>query len=157
MEPSGTIIGLGIAVVLIVIALYFGRRQFQLLKTLRSPELLSPIRVSHLRSQAHCRLFSSLLLIVLAGMMVGLLFFEYDTDKLKADNPNADGKQAMQFLSYYLITMLMVLMVLLVLAVLDFWATTRFGFLQQRQLVKQHLQSLQADLDEQRHRQSGSE
>lgn len=157
MEPLGTNIGLGIAVSLIVIAVYFGRRQFQLLKSLHSAELLSPVRVTHLRSQAHRRLFSSLLLIVLAGMLIGLLFFEYDPDRLKADNPNADGKQAMRFLSYYLITMLMVLMVLLVQAVLDFWATTRFGLIQQKQLAKQHLQGLKADLLEQRDRQSGSQ
>ena len=90
-------------------------------------------------------------------MLIGLLFFEYDPDRLKADNPNADGKQAMRFLSYYLITMLMVLMVLLVQAVLDFWATTRFGLIQQKQLAKQHLQGLKADLLEQRDRQSGSQ
>lgn len=157
MEPSGTIIGLGIAIVLVAIALFFGRRQFQLLNTLRSPELLSPERVAHLRSQAHRRLFSSALLMVLAGLMVGSLFLEYDPERLKAENADAGGKQAMQFLSYYLITMLLVLMVLLVLAVLDFWATARFGLLQQRRLAQQHIQGLQADLFEQRGRQSGTE
>ncbi len=157
MDPFATTIGFCIAGLLVAIASYFGWRQIHLLRTLPSPELLTPQRMSYLRSQAHRRLFGSALLLILAGLMIGLMFLEFDPEKLKAEHGDANGKQAMQFLSYYLITMLLVLMVLLALAVLDFWATARFSLVQQKQLARQHLAGLEADLLERRDRQTGLE
>ena len=92
-----------------------------------------------------------MLLLLLAAMMVGSLFLDL-TPGAHADEQEA--KQSVRFLSFYLMSMLLVLLVILVVAVVDFWATAKHGFQQQKQLLQEHREALEAELMEHRIRRS---
>jgi MFS superfamily sulfate permease-like transporter len=113
----------------------------------------------YLTKQCWRRLFSAIVLVVLAAMLVGSVFLNYNPLEMSPEQvPQVDreaAKPAVQFLSFYFITMLLLLMLLLTLAVVDFWATARFGMRQQKQLFQEHQEMLAAELEEYRHRQSG--
>jgi hypothetical protein len=93
-------------------------------------------------------------------MMLGSVFLDYDPNAgIPPGDPAIDkeaAKQAVRFLSYYLMTMLLILMAVLVLAVLDFWAIARFSVYQQKQLIHEHQKTLAADLLAHQHRKTES-
>jgi hypothetical protein len=147
---------LTLAAVLVGLAVYFGRRQFQTLRLLAAPDAITVDDRRYLRTQAYRRLFCSALMLVFAAFLVGGLFLwiEYrDIDKqiqlMKAEDPSAsltqDQNDFVRLFTTYWIAALLVLMVLVALAGLDFWATARYGLNQvrrlqadQRALLQQH-------------------
>jgi hypothetical protein len=150
LTPWEIAIGLVIAAILVAVAVYFVRRQRHLLQHLRMSTELAKDHRRYLLKQSWRRMFGSLLLVVLAVMLVGSLFLDYEPPLPEA-NPEA-AKEALPFLVVYVIVMLLVVMLLLVVAVFDFWATARFGVEQRKQLVQEHQELLAAELAQYRHR-----
>jgi hypothetical protein len=151
VEPLGITIGIMIAGVLIASAAFFAWRQTVILRTLGADVEVPPDQRQrrYLLKQCSRRLFGSLLLFVLAGMMIGALFLDFDPDP-QVDR--AAAKQTVQFLSFYVMAMLLVLLVILILAIVDFWAIARFSLQQRKQLLLEQQQMLEADLWEHQHR-----
>ncbi len=147
MDPLATTIGISIAGVLIALALYFGWRQCLTWHTVRADARMPGDQRRFLLKQFQRRLFGSILLLLLAGLMIGALFLDFDP---QGDRETA--KKTVRFLGAYVIAMLLVVLVMLVLAIVDFWATARFSFQQQKQLIQEHHEMLEADLWELQHR-----
>ena len=88
---------------------------------------------------------------LLAAMLIGSVFLDYDPLRMSPDDvPQVDretAKQAVRFLSFYMMTMLLLLMVILTLAVFDFWATARNSIRLQKQLLHEHQEMLEAELE----------
>jgi hypothetical protein len=160
VDPLGTTLGILIAAVLFLIAGYFIHRQHLTLQALRSDAPMSPVLRRYLTMQSWRRMFGAVLLFILGAMMLGSVFLDYDPNAVAQPGDAAvdkeAAKQAVRFLSFYLMTMLLILMVILSLAVLDFWAIARFSVHQQKQLSQEHHAMLEADLLEYKHRQSES-
>lgn len=150
MTPLGIAVGLGIAAVLLAVAAYFAQRQQHILQHLRFSTTLTKDHRRYLLKQSWRRLFGSLLLVVLAVMLVGSLFLDYEPTPPEVDLEAA--KQSIRFLSAYVMAMLLVVLLILVVAVFDFWATARFGVEQRKQLVQEHQELLEAELAQHRHR-----
>ena len=151
--PLGMTVGVLIAVALIAVAAYFAWRQRVTLQILRFDLRLTRDHRNYLLHQVWRRLFGSLLLFLLAVMLVGSLFLDYEPQDVLQVEPEA-AKQAVRFLSGYVMAMLLLLMVMLTVAVFDFWATARFGVQQRKQLVLEHQELLEAELTALRHRRS---
>jgi len=160
VDLLGTTLGIVIAVLLFIIAGYFIHRQRLTLQSLHTDPHMPSEQRRYLHKQSWRRIFGALMLAILGAMMFGSVFLDYDPNagaqpgELAIDKEAA--KQAVRFLSFYLMTMLLVLMVILALAVLDFWAIARYSVYQQRQLVHEHQAMLAADLLAHKHRQSES-
>lgn len=152
----GTTLGILIATLLIVIAAHFTWRQLRTFAAVRSDSQLPDDQKRFLYRQGQRRLFGSALLFILAGLMAGLLFLDFDPWQRSPDNiPQVDretAKQSVRFLGVYVMSMLLLLMVILVLAILDFWATARFSVRQQKRLIEEHQKSLESDLAQLRQR-----
>ena len=149
MEPIGIIVGATMAAVLVVIAGYFAWRQQATMRTLQFDDKVKADHRRYLIKQCHRRVFGSVLLLILAGLMIGSLFLDLGAE---AHVDREAAKQSLRFISVYIMSMLLVLLLILVLAVVDFWATARFGFEQQKQLAQEHRDMLEAELMEHRNR-----
>jgi uncharacterized membrane protein YedE/YeeE len=156
VDPLGTTLGILIAVVLVLVAGYFIHRQRLTLQSLRADTNMPTEQRRYLYKQSWRRMFGAVLLILLGAMMLGSVFLDYEPQPGEGGVDKEAAKQAVRFLSFYLMTMLLVLMVILSLAVLDFWAIARFSVYQQKQLIQEHHAMLEADLLEYKHRQSES-
>lgn len=146
MDPLGITLGLIIAIAMIAVAAYFAWRQRIVMQSLGFDDRISSDHRRYLIKQSWRRLFGSIVLLVLAGMLIGSLFLNYDPKQMSRDE--------LRFVTIYLMTMLLLVLVILSLAVFDFWATARHSVQQQKQLFREHQEQLQAELDAHRHRQS---
>jgi hypothetical protein len=146
------------AALLVGLAGYFAWRQRLVLRTLRGDLRMPSDQRRYLLKQSGRRLFGSLLMLLLAGMLVGSLFLDYSaTLSTGPDRPAEEieaAKQAARFLGLYWMVLLLVLLVIMALAVIDLWATARFGVQQQKRLVQEHQLALEADLARLRQRRS---
>jgi hypothetical protein len=150
VTPEGIAVGLFIAAVLMAVAVYYAGRQQATLEQLRFNTALAKDERRYLLKRSWRRLFGSLLLVVLALMLVGALFLNYDPPPNDADREAY--KQSIRYVFAYVLTMLLVVMAILVVAIFDFWATARFGVEQRKQLVQEHQERLTAELAEYRQR-----
>lgn len=162
MDPLELTLGIGLAGLLFGVAGYFTYRQQQTLQQLRHDTELTLDDRRYLHRQVVRRLFNSVLLVVLAGFLVGWFFLEPDMAELKPVDAAAElpesAKEALRFFAYYWITALLVFLVVLVLAVYDLLATARFGARQRRQLEEDRRATLKAEverLQRDRHRLNG--
>ena len=149
MSPIGILVGIALAAILVAIAAYFAWRQHLVWRAVRFDTNADSEHRRYLIRQCQRRYFGSFLLFVLACMLVGSLFLDFNAE------PGADrelAKQALRYLSLYVMAMMLPLLGILVIAILDFWATARFSLQQQRQLLQEHQRELAADLMEQRQR-----
>ncbi len=145
----GIAIGGIIVVVLIAIALFFAWRQSGVMRALNYDTRLQPDQRLYFLKQCYRRIFGSVLLLVLAGMMIGTLFLDIQPAN-QMDQQAA--KRTLGYLSFYTSGMLLVLLAILVLAIVDFWATTRYSLQQQKRLFQEHHDMLAAELLEHQHR-----
>ena len=151
MTPDGIAVGFLIAGALIAVAAYFGWRQRLTLQLVRGDTQLPRDQRRYLYKQCWRRLFGSSLLLIVAVMLIGALFLDYET---AADADHEDARQAARFLVAYVVVMLFIILVILVVAVFDFWAIARFGVEQRKQLVQEHQAMLERELAQHRHRRS---
>lgn len=156
MDANESVIGALLAIVLFAVAVFFAWRQRTMLQKLRAEVDLPAEHRQALMKQCQRRMFGSILLFILASMMFGTLFLDFDpVRKPLADLPVEEqeaAKQSVRFLGVYVMSMLLLLLVVVALAVIDFWATARYGMLQQKRLLQEHQEMLAAELAEYRHR-----
>ena len=151
MDPLGIALGIVIAVVLVALSVYFAWRQRLMLQSLRFHVEMPTDQRRYLTQQCWRRYFGSFLLFILAIMMVGSLFLDFRPERGPDGEPD---RGSVQFLTMYVMAMMLVLMVILIVAIIDFWATARYSFQQQKQLLQEHQRTLAADLMERKHRQA---
>ena len=80
---------LGFTLVLVAVLLglagYFGWQQVRTLRGLKAPERVDADNRFYLRSQAYRRLFCSLLMVAIAGLLVGWLFLDAQDRELQGE------------------------------------------------------------------------
>jgi hypothetical protein len=160
VEPLEITVALLIAALLCAVAVFFIVRQSQTLRIVRADADMPAEQRAYLWRQFQRRLVGSILLILLAGLLVGSLFLDYEPlrkpiEQVPLEQQEA-AKQAARIISIYWMTFLMVLLVLLAVAVFDFWDTARFGVQQHKLLFQQHQEMLEAELAEHKYRQNNS-
>jgi heme A synthase len=158
---------LTLATILVALAVYFGRRQFQTLRALKSPAVGDADERRYLRKRAYRRLFCSALMLLFAGLLVGWIFLgiqaheiDQQLEHAKANHPEAqltqEQEQFMRLFSTYWIVALLVLLVLMALASMDFWATARYGLSEHRRLQAHQRAVIERDLAQHRRQRNGS-
>lgn len=128
-----------LAAILAGLAVFYSWRQGRLLRRLRDHPDLPEEETRYLRGQAWRRLVSCVLLLVLAGQMVGaLVFLEIPAQRL-ADERAAlpagqerppltqEQRSFVNLYGAYWIVFLLILLAVVVVAALDFFATRRHG------------------------------
>jgi uncharacterized protein HemX len=149
-----------IAAVLVAVAAFFIARQQQTLRTLRADAAMPAEQRTYLLRQSQRRVFGSILLFLLAGMLVGSLFLDYEPLRKPIEQipvwQQEAAKQAFRVFSIYWMVFLMLLLAVMALAVFDFWATARYSVQQQKLLFQQHQEMLEAELTEHKYRQNDS-
>ena len=128
-----------IVVLLLGLAGYFAWRQWQTLRRLRGGTDLSPEERSFQRAQAWRRLISSVVMVALAGLLVGSYWVGQERQAVLMGRPNAgavrgEGQrldpERQQFLTQYStfwIVFGVLLLALVILAFLDMWSIQRFA------------------------------
>jgi hypothetical protein len=160
VNPLEMTVAMLIAAMLVAVAAFFIVRQQQTLRTVRADAGMDAEQRRYLLRQSQRRLFGSFLLFLLAGMLVGSLFLDYEPlhkpiEQVQPELQEA-AKQAFRVLSLYWMAFLMLLLAVMALAVFDFWATARFSVQQQKLLFQQHQEMLEAELTEHKYRQNDS-
>jgi hypothetical protein len=157
-----------LVVALLALAGLVGAQQRKLLRRLREPGGVPAEDREHLHRQARRRLVSAVLMVVLAGFLIGH-FFLHPTYKEVAErlegraqqadpDPVADeDKRFARLFAAYWAAAMFVLLGILFLAVIDFWATARHGLRSHRRLQADHRAQLQAEVERYRQRRANGE
>ena len=145
---------IGLAAVLAAIAIVSLRYQFRNLGRLRRETLPSDDR-RYLRGQCQRRTLNSVLLLALAGMMVGS-YWSGGMQELsriatvKQQDPPAEitpeDRETIRMWAAYWIVFLFLLFVVVAVAIADYSATTLYGRQQLRRLQGEHRERLERDL-----------
>jgi hypothetical protein len=144
VNPAELTFSLVLAVVLLLLAGYFGWKQVQTLRGLRRSSAESAEDRRYLRRQAIRRLVCCGLMLVLAGMLGGNLIIEPTFQEMIRQPPPAgqavseEQKDFARFFTVYWAAFMFVLFALIALAGFDFWAIARFGLRHRRQLQADH-------------------
>ena len=162
MDPVELTYALGLAVLLIAIAVFFALRQRQTLAILRHDTEMATDDRRFLHRQVVRRLMSSALLFLLGPLLLGGFLLEANLKELHPPEPLAEmpesAKESFRLLTGYWIATLLVFLTIMVLAVFDLVATARYGARKRRQLVEDRRAALEADVDRlqrDRHRLNG--
>src|SRR5262245_17270522 len=126
-----------LALCLLGLAAYFIVQQFGTFKKLGIDQAMSAEDRAYFRAQARRRVVCSILLIVLAGFLIGGIFvYSSFPEKAAGEEQKMTDEQRGEMWAgvLYVTAMLLVLLVVLALAAVDFLATARFGLRHQRQL-----------------------
>jgi uncharacterized membrane protein len=145
VTPTQIVLGVAIIVVLVSLSGYYAWRQWQTLRSLRSAAEMAPGEYTYLRNQAWRRLAGSALMLLFAGLFVGVFFFEPRATQLleigeaaRARNEQAklDPAQSEFFHFYvgYVIVLLLMLLALIGLAGYELFAIRRFGLQNYRRI-----------------------
>ncbi len=150
-------VGVGLAVLLVAIALYYGWRQLQSMRALSRDVNVSFNERMYLVRQATRRVSISVLMLVIAGFLVAWFFLDHSgmppEDFAQGDRPmTASEKDAVRFVGLYWISTLLVVFVIIVLAIFDLWATARFGYERRKRLEEARQAALAAELAQLRQR-----
>lgn len=148
-------VGISLAAILVFVAVFFGWRQRLTLAQLRLDQQMSREDRLYYVKQVRRRLLCSLLLIVLAGLLIGWVWVDRDDAALRPAEGAAlteETKDALRFFTWYWIIALSVLMAILFLASFDFLATARFGLRRMRQLEHDRRAALEMEVAKLRRR-----
>jgi len=166
MSPNELGSILVLAVLLLGLAVYFGRQQLRVLRGLGSPDALGADDRRYVLKQAYRRLFCTALLVVFAGLLIGWLFLEPGQRQVREEvraaqavDPNVrlteEQKDSVRIVVAYWIGALLVLLVLLICAAMDFWSTARYGLSQHRKLLAAQREMLQQHTAQRRQERNG--
>ena len=150
-------VGVGLAALLVVLAVYYGWRQAQSLRAMSRDASMAFDERMYLVRQATRRICTSVLMLVIAGFLVVWFFLDHSAMPpdlaAQGDRPmTAAEKDAVRFVGLYWISALLVLFVIVVLAVFDLWATARFGYERRKRLEEAKRAALAAELAQIRQR-----
>jgi hypothetical protein len=151
---------------LLAVGGYYAWRQLQCLRGLRTDETLTPEDRQYLHRQAWRRLVCSGLMVALAAMLSGSLFFEAQADEFaqkraaaRAENPDAEldpaERQFGKLYGYYWITALLLLLGMVSLALYDFLAIRRFGQQQYRKIQEDRRAMIESQVARLRQQRNG--
>jgi hypothetical protein len=163
VTSTEVVVGLVLAVFLLAMGLFVGLRQVAALRRLGRESL--PWEEYHYeRRKAWRRLSSSVLLLLMAGLLGGLQFYAAKANQLANDRAQVAEKdrtpptpQQKGFLRVYIgayIAFLILLLAVLTLAALDLWATRSYGLRQYRKLSEDRRAMIQRQVN--RMRQEGN-
>lgn len=153
MSANEIVPTLGLALVILGLAGFFLFRQIIGFKAWRVDPALTEDDRRYLFSQGRRRIVCSLLMIVLAGFLVGWVFIApnmMEAVPAAGADPNREaGKlpEGMRGLIYYWIIALVVLFVILALAALDLFATARYGLRNQKHLVDERRSLIEGEIE----------
>lgn len=151
-----------LATLLVGVAVYFIRQQASTLRRLKSGAPATRDDKIYLRKQVNRRLVCSILMILLAGMLLGSLFLDdwlrgppldqEQIDRLEVGQLDKEKREIAGAKVVYWVAVLFLLFVMLFLAILDLMATARFGLRQHRQLESERKAMLQDEVARWRNR-----
>jgi hypothetical protein len=143
----------GIVLMLVSLAIYFARHQWQTLRSLRDRDNVdqSPEDRAYYLAQAWRRLIGCAFMLAFAGMLAGWYVFglNQQAETLRQqghqaalqDEPtgefNDDQRQVFRLVTGYWIVAILLLMAMIALACTDLWAIRRYGM--------RHLRRIQSD------------
>ena len=146
MHWTQIVFGILLVVLLLVLAGYYAWRQVQTLRALREPQDSAGDEQRYLRRRAWRRLVGSLLMVVLAVLLGGMmLFLEERANELaefskaareRGEEPqlDADQRQFRLLYGYWIIALLCSMLAMLAMAFFDALATRRYGLGQLRRI-----------------------
>jgi uncharacterized membrane protein YgcG len=160
------VVGLLLAVCLVVFGVGTAARQRRTIERLREEKYLPSDDRAYLRGQVRRRLATSVLLVILGGMIGGAFLSgmedratEIGEQRQKGANPADDPgrpadprqpteeeRQFVRFWGGYWIAISILVFVVVCLAIVDFWATRRYWMAQYRLMKEDHQAKLQRDL-----------
>jgi hypothetical protein len=139
-----------IVVVLVCLALYFGRQQQQSLRWLREQTELPPEDQRYYRRQAWLRLINSGLMLLLATLVGAYYLGGFDArvvalgnliaDGIKRNEPvplDAEQIQLRRIFAGFCLAVLLILMTMVFLVAADIWAIRKYG--------RRHMSKINAD------------
>jgi heme A synthase len=161
MNLSSLFFGIVMVLVLLGVAGYFGWQQIRNSQTLRHDSAMLPQERNFLRRQIRRRLICSVLMVVLAGLLVGWFVIASRLPEHLPSHPDekASDNPWVVMIVYYLTFALLVLFAILILAGIDLIATARFGLRSQRLLESERRAVLEAEaarFRKKRHEQNGA-
>ena len=138
MTATQIVFGVCLILVLLLFAAYSGWKQWQVLRTSNADSTLSPEDHAFFRKQAGRRLILAVLMVALAGVLIGSFFLEdraqaLATKKQEERDRGEEGKltpEERQFGEFYAtvwIVVLLLVLVLITLAGVDYLAIRRYG------------------------------
>jgi ABC-type Fe3+ transport system permease subunit len=157
VKNSEAIVAGAIVIILLLMAIYFGWRQWQTLGALRHGSQAPREERRYVHKQAWRRLVCSALMIVLAGLFLGYFEIGGSVGRLvdigeanrerNQQRPLTDEEKAqVSNLTYLTIAMLSVVLAIFALAVADFVAIQRYGQRQYRQIQADRQAMLEREL-----------
>jgi ABC-type Fe3+ transport system permease subunit len=165
VNASEVVIGSLLALLLLGLALYFGARQLASLRRLRREDGLPEEERRYERRKAWRRLVSCGLMLVMAGLLIGLQFYAARAQELADKRVRLDQEEPPPWTAqekYFvrasvgsLIALLVVLLVLLALAGVDLWATRRYGQREYRKLSEDRRAMIQRQANRLRQERNG--
>jgi hypothetical protein len=158
-------VGLSLALVLIVLGVGTGHRQYRTAQRLREERFIPSDEHRYLRRQVVRRALVAIVLVIIGGMIGGSYLSGMDAranaiaDRKKlvipADDPGRPAdpnpadeadRQFVRLFGVYWIGVLVLVFIVACLAVLDFWATRRYWMAQYRRIKEDHETKLRRDL-----------
>lgn len=149
MDYAELVLGIALALVFAGIAVYYGMRQRQTLRQVRSEPDLPPEDRRYLHQQAVRRLACSVLMLILSGVIIGGLFLQPNFDEIRPLEPDGkltpEARETLGFFTFYWIFALLLFLGVMALAVLDIMATARYARRQHKQIELHHREALEAE------------
>jgi hypothetical protein len=147
MNPSEYIFGIALILILLGSAGYFAWRQKRTLKSLADPNMLTPEDRLYVHKQVRRRMLCSVLMVALAGMLIGWFFIGGELTRQAPPPQPVDGKAkpdvSVHLITLYVIVALFILFGIILLAITDLMATARFGLRHQRRLENERREMLE--------------
>ena len=146
MNPSEYIFGVTLVLILLGSAGYFAWRQKRTLRSLADPNMLTPEDRLYVHKQVRRRMLCSVLMVALAGMLIGWFFIGRELNQPAPPQPvegEAKPDVSVHLITLYVIVALLILFGIVILAITDLMATARFGLRHQRRLENERREMLE--------------
>jgi hypothetical protein len=159
MTAGGPVfVGLLFALVLLLLGVGAGSRQFDTLRRVREEPYMPDVDKLYFRGQAHRRLIASTLLFVI-GLMIAAYYLSGMDARMDeigerrnaegekpAEPPSEEDRAFTRFVGWYVIVMVLLLGVVFLVAIIDFWATRVYWMARYREMQADHQAKLRRDL-----------
>jgi hypothetical protein len=140
-------LGILLVIVLLGLAFFYARRQFQARLALARDRTMPEEERTYLMKQSRRRLICSVLMILFALFLIGWFVIEANLPDLKQVElqDKTRPQPLLELLAYYWITALLVLFGIFVLGGIDFFATARFALRQKKLLDSERRAALEME------------
>jgi hypothetical protein len=171
-NPIELTLAAGIVLLLVWLAAYFARRQWQTLRSLRTDTEQSPEDRAYHLAQAWRRLIGCALMLAFAGMLAGwyVLGLSRQAEELRQEGRDAavvqeepageftpEQRRVYRLVSAYWIIAILLLMAMVALACSDIWAIRRYGMRHLRRIQSDRKAAIEKEIAAYRSRRNGVE